>query len=267
MNKFKKIMDEYDKQYAFIDECGNYGFDFAKPGVSSHFIISAIIVTESQLYELEKAIENIRKFYFQTGEMKSSGIGNNYKRREKILSDIATLNFHHYSVVIDKKRIFTDSGLMYKKSFIKYLNSMLHKELKLAFPKLRLVSDTHGSKEFMSSFANYVESRNQPNLFEEYEFGFVNSKSNVLVQLADIVAGTLSFKYEEKRDSSLFPKFFSYIKEKCIGLVEWPICYENYIYEYERLNNNDFDKVIYANSMRLVINYLENNKKSDVFVD
>lgn len=116
MDKYKKIIDDFDKQYAFIDEYGNYGFDFTKSGVSTHFIISAIIVDESKLSELEKAVENIRKIYFQSGEMKSSGIGKKHKRREKILSEIATLNFHHYSVVIDKRKIFTDSGLMYKKS-------------------------------------------------------------------------------------------------------------------------------------------------------
>jgi len=264
LEKYKNTMDKSEKQYAFIDEYGNYGFNFEKKDVSSHFIITSIIVPESKLETMELAVEYIRKKHFQTGEIKSSKIGNNHKRREKILSEISLLDFHYYSVVIDKKRIFTDSGLMYKGSFIKYLNSMLHKELKHTFPKLQLISDNHGKKEFMDGFVKYVNERNQPNLFEEYEFGFCNSKSSVLVQLADLISGTIAFNYEKSKDNSVYENFKPHIVYKMIGLVKWPIRFEQYIHEYEKHNKGIHDDIIYSNSIRLVIDFIKENEGSEV---
>ncbi len=263
MNRLFSIISDTEKEYAFIDECGNFGFDFDKPGVSSHYIISAVVVSESKISDLEQGVEAIRKKYFQTGEMKSSGISKNQKRREALLSEISKLDFHHYTVVIDKRKINLTSGLIYKKSFIKYLNSMLHKELKITFPKLQLISDTHGNKDFMREFEKYVNERNQPNLFEEYEFGFINSKSNVIIQLADIIAGTISYNYEESKDKTLFKRFYSFIEDKTLSIVEWPKGYEDFTYEYERYSDGGYDKIIYMNSQRLVIDYINKNENSD----
>ena len=39
--------------YAFIDEFGNNGLDFTNPQISSHFIVTAIIVEENDIPILE----------------------------------------------------------------------------------------------------------------------------------------------------------------------------------------------------------------------
>ena len=59
-------------QIAYIDEFGNNGLDFDKEGVSETFIVTAIIVSEEKLENLEAELEKIRKANFQTGEIKSS---------------------------------------------------------------------------------------------------------------------------------------------------------------------------------------------------
>lgn len=38
-----------EKIHVFLDEAGAFGFDFSKPNCSSHFIIVAALVNESQL--------------------------------------------------------------------------------------------------------------------------------------------------------------------------------------------------------------------------
>ena len=49
--------DLMGKTFAFIDESGNIGLDFEKPGNSKMFIIVAIIVREDDLQNLEALIE------------------------------------------------------------------------------------------------------------------------------------------------------------------------------------------------------------------
>lgn len=58
-------------KFAFVDEFGQYGFNFESESSSTHFIVSAIIVDECDLGKVSAGVEEIRKYYFQTGEMKS----------------------------------------------------------------------------------------------------------------------------------------------------------------------------------------------------
>lgn len=75
---------------AFIDECGNFGFDFDSEGVSKYYILCAVIVKNSELSQLHNAVLKVKENNgFKDTEIKSSAIGNNYKRRSKI--------FHHIS--------------------------------------------------------------------------------------------------------------------------------------------------------------------------
>ena len=74
-----------EREYAFTDEYGNFGWDIDNPTVSSHYIITAIIVKESDLDTYTTMAETIRKKYFQTGEMKSKNISTNHRRRQKII--------------------------------------------------------------------------------------------------------------------------------------------------------------------------------------
>ena len=53
-----------NKKYAYIDEFGSYGFEFSKDNVSTHFILTAIIVEDSKKDELEAKVEEIRKKYY-----------------------------------------------------------------------------------------------------------------------------------------------------------------------------------------------------------
>ena len=77
-----------NRKYAFIDEFGAFGYDFGNLGCTSHFLISAVIVDESNLSFVSERVESIRKRYFQQGEMKSSKIGKKHKRRISILNEL-----------------------------------------------------------------------------------------------------------------------------------------------------------------------------------
>ena len=127
-------------QYAFCDEFGAFGFAFDKPNVSTHFIITAIIVNENDLASLCNSVEAIRKKYFQTGEMKSSHLKNNHTRIRKLLDDLIPLPFKIYYLVVDKRKIYEQSGLRYKAPFYKFLNQMVYNALQVSFNQLTIVA-------------------------------------------------------------------------------------------------------------------------------
>jgi len=188
--------------YAFTDESGNHGFNFENEGVSTFFIVTAILVAENNLSKIENEVESARKKYFQTGEMKSSLVGKNHKRRNVILRELLNSDFKIFSVVVDKQKIYKDSGLMYKESFYKFVNNLVHKELRYAFKKLAVCADEIGGNEYMKGFCKYVRDNEEiPDLFGEREFYFENSKNSVLIQLADFISGTLACVYERGKQN------------------------------------------------------------------
>ena len=85
-----------EKVYAFTDEYGAFGWEIDNPSVSTHFIITAIIVKESDLVDFTQKSEILRKKHFQTGEIKSSKIGKEHSRRLRILADLQDIPFLGY---------------------------------------------------------------------------------------------------------------------------------------------------------------------------
>ena len=239
---------------AFADEFGNNSFKFSTE--STHFIIASIIVNYKDLDEFYLEVEKIRSKYFQKGEIKSSKIKDNHKRRLLILKEIVNLKFNIYSVVVDKSLLYGE-GFKYKKSFYKYLNGILYKELYKTFPKLELKVDEYGGNEFMLEFKEYVRQNHIRTLFEGSEF-FVNESGKELgVQVADLIAGTLGYIFDEHKKSSYSAEFLKIISDKIISINHFPKVYK--LNEYFEVNNTDvlYDQAITELSLRSIFDYLD----------
>lgn len=262
INNIIKAHGESKRLYGFIDEFGNYGFDFSKDGVSSHFIVTAILIEESKIDKLESEVSLIRDKYFRNGEIKSSKLSKNDKRRFSLVSEVAKLDFKFVSLIVDKREIFGDSGLRYKDPFTKYLPGILYKELYTSFPKLQLVADQIGKKEYMDRFREYVLERNEPNFFNDYEFGFDNSKSNTIIQLADVVSGVLALNFDENKIIDDYEKYHKLLSLHQISLYNWPIRYEAYIHKFEKLNKGKYDHIVLLQTMKLVDKFIKENEES-----
>jgi hypothetical protein len=253
-----------DLQYAFIDEFGNYGFDFDEKNVSTHLIIVSILVKGSDKEIVEQEMEKVRQKYFLTEEMKSSKIENNDNLRIQILNDIKDLPFHVYAYLIDKRKIREDSGVTFKKTFIKFFNRLVYEDLIKTFKQLDLVADENGTKEFMAEFKDYIKRTSIPDLFSYSTFGFNNTKSDILLQLADFIAGTIAKGYDKTQYSEHYSSFYKMIKHKIIAINLWPHDYKNFLYDYKS-DNPDFkyDEVILKQAVNLAYHYIEENRKSE----
>jgi hypothetical protein len=252
-----------DIQFAFIDESGDYGFDFENKDVSTHFIIVSILVKESNKEILEQEMEKIKQKYFQAEEIQSSKIENHHLRIQ-LLNELKDLPFNIYAYVVDKRKIREDSGITFEKTFIKFLNRLVYDDLNRTFDQLDLVLEEHGEKEFMNEFKNYINERSVPDLFNYSTFGFNHSNSEILLQLADLIAGTIAKGYNQTQDTEHYAHFYKIIKKKIIAINLWPQNYKNYLNDYISRNQDTvFDEVIFKQSVNLTLQYLEKNKKSE----
>lgn len=205
---------------AFADEFGNNSFDFENQG--SHFIVATVIVKNENLETLREQINEIRKRHnFQTGELKSSKVGPNHTRRLNVLQDVVKLDFSIYALVVDKRKL-SGQGFGYKKSFYKFLNNLLYKELFRTFPSLDLYVDEHGGNDFMREFKKYVERNHSRTLFSGANFNIQNSRFTEVIQLADFVAGTLGYVFDETKKSENSDHFIKALNPLISSLNYFP---------------------------------------------
>ena len=249
-------------QIAFIDEFGNNGLDFHSEGVSTHFIVTAIIIAKNQLVTIEPIVDKVRSKHFQNGEMKSSKLKSNDLRRLKVLNDLNEVDYHIFSVVIDKRELQSE-GFNFKGSFYKFLHALVDRELFSVFPDILVVADEHGGKGFKEGFIKYIKKNHIPDLFNQSEFRFSNSKSDLMVQLADVITGTLARCYETRKISENRSKFRATLKGKITEIRFWPPDYRPLAYNPEKDFEN-YDSTIANLGINLAQQKLDQKKKSNI---
>ncbi|MEG0835605.1 MAG: DUF3800 domain-containing protein [Christensenellaceae bacterium] len=253
-----------ERVYAFTDESGAFGWQLDNPSVSTHFIIGAIIVRGSDLESVRGQVEEVRKRYFQTGEMKSSSIGKNHARRKRILADLLKIDFSVFAVVIDKSQLVDAKGLKYKGSFYKWTNNVVHKELKHAFRQVTIVADEIGGSDYMQSFSKYVKERQDiPNLLNDADFRFENSRNNVLIQLSDLISGSLAFDFDFHRGDT--KQNYRKMLEKKLARIElYPKTIETYTVDTSAMAEN-YDLEIADICLRQALIFIGLYEDSDDF--
>lgn len=246
-----------DIQYAFINEFGHYGFDFDQPETSTHFIIVSILVKGTDKEFLEQEVERIKRKHIYKKEMDDS-------LRMELLQDLKDLPFKVYAYVIDKRKIREDSGVTYEKTFIKFFNRKIFDDLYRTFDTLDLVAYEQGAKEFMQEFIAYVKQKCVPDLFNYSTFGFNSSESDILLELAEFIAGTIAKGYDAKHHSNQYPSFYRLLKNKTITINLWPHDYKHYLYDYHyEKTDSETDQIIIKQAVNLAYQYIEKHRKSE----
>jgi len=211
---------------AYIDESGNHDLSTEKDGASKYFLVLAVVVEEAAVPELTASVMSIKEEFFGSGEMKSSRVKED--RRTRVLNALKPLPFRFYAVAVDKSRIDRDSGLAYKTSFIKFANGRLYGALFQNLTELTVHADGHGGSEFIESFKKYIETVHTPDLFSRPHVEIVDSRAQVLVQLADFLVGTAAKIYEEKATADARKVFLDFLAAKRIRIDEWPPRFESH---------------------------------------
>lgn len=250
---------------AYIDEYGGYGFDFSKAGNSKQYIIVAVLIKQSDIPNVTEALKAISKNHFGGSEIKSNNVKGDNKRRTTVLKELLKLPFQYVAFIVDKESLFSDSGLTKsKKTFIKFLNEHFYDHLSVVYPKLNVVADEVGQNDFVTEFLSYVKKHQKsPSLFDEHSFRMVNSKEEQCVQIADFIAGTLSYVYEEDRKLKV-PKEFDYLKmidSKNARTIFFPKSYDESLFQHKD-ESDSYNKAIAETSYRQAIAFLEKYGKN-----
>lgn len=229
-------------KYVFVDESGNESLDLGQSGVSNHYIVVAVVVDLEEHAATMEVFERVRREQFQKTEMKSTLIGENHDRRRRILDALAAAPFGLYVLDVDKRDL-TSQGFNFWRSFIKNLHGRLYKNICKDFPSVHVQADRIKSPWFVRELQAYVEKINTTPLFNTTLWEFVDSKSNVGVQAADVIAGTLALC---ERDGWT-PRCRGYIhvlKERVRHFDRYPQPLAPYTVQPEADHDNRFDAAI-----------------------
>lgn len=91
-----------------------------------------------------------------------------------------------------------------KKTFYKFIYQQLYADLLNSIHNIAIHPDEVGSKQDLEEFARYYYRKAEEySLFHDIDFAFDDSKNSLLVQAADLVAGSIAKNIDTTRISTI----------------------------------------------------------------
>ncbi len=192
----------------FIDESGDPGFK-TKKGSSLHFVIVLIIFNDTlEAEETALAIKKLKKRLNKSTKFEFKFNKCNRKLRENFLYTIKDYNFRIRAIVFDKEKIYSPHLRTNKESFYNFaLRQVLeHNNKTIINAKIRL--DGRGEKEFRKQLTTYLRRHlNSDSKKIMKNLRFRDSKRDVLIQMADMIAGSIRRYFDHNiRDWNVYRK-------------------------------------------------------------
>jgi len=179
------------KQLVFVDDSGDPGF---KGASSSHFVVTCAIFMDDLVAE-EVALV-MRKYRRSIGwdderEFKFAKMKKDYIK--ELLRLVSKFDFEISAVVVDKSKIKTSSPKNFYNIVIKEL--LTRTPLKNASVRI----DGHGGTNYIKAAPVYF--RKTANVKERkiIDVRYADSRENVLIQLADLIAGSIFRSTQTKK--------------------------------------------------------------------
>lgn len=196
------------KTLVFIDDSGDPGFKFDS-GSSHFFVISAIIFNDT--LEAEKTavlIKTLRRTLSFSDNMEFKFNKSKKEIRVKFLEAVKNCDFKVRSIVFNKKLLRSEELKNNKNSFYSYAIKTLLKYSNDSVLDASIKLDGGGDRSFKRSFVAYLrKTLNEKERKIINNFKFVDSKENILIQLADMVVGSIRRSYDkDKTDSDVYKK-------------------------------------------------------------
>jgi len=169
--------------------------------------------------------------------------------------------FNYGAVIIDKRAIDKNTGLIYGTSFFKFCHNILFSHLLSPFNRVFIRLDNYGSTEYMESFKRYVFNRQtQISFFNDYDVDFINSKASRFVQLADFLAGTIAKVFDEylkTNDTQMSNTYWRFLRgtERNMWTNGWP---PKYIHVEARHDTSQLDdELIESKAINTIVGFIE----------
>jgi hypothetical protein len=192
------------KQLVFIDDSGDPGFKLGK-GSSSHFVIACVIFDDAldaeetalimKRYRRELNWSDHREFKFNKTKKDITS---------ELLKRLQSGNYRIRAICMDKSKIRSHELRHKQGSFYNYaIKEVLSKTNDLHGADIRL--DGHSGREYRKGAITYLKREINSKSKKISRVKFVDSKTNNLIQLADLVAGSiLRSKQSDKSDANRY---------------------------------------------------------------
>ncbi|MCK5459933.1 DUF3800 domain-containing protein [Candidatus Parcubacteria bacterium] len=190
----------------FIDDSGDPGFKLNK-GSTTHFIISMVIFDDE--LEAEKTAVAIKELKRKIGFREQTEFRFFKTRKDfriKFLKTINKFDFRIRCLVVDKSIIYSNELKKDKNSFYAYFIKEVLKNNNNSILNAKIRMDGSGNRIFRRNFFTYLRKElNSKNRKIMLNCKMVDSKNNVLVQLADMVAGSINrAQNKNKKDYNIY---------------------------------------------------------------
>ncbi|MCL2085315.1 DUF3800 domain-containing protein [Candidatus Saccharibacteria bacterium] len=183
------------KQYIFIDDSGDPGLVKSN---TTRFVVAAVLVVDRQnLDYLTAAIDGFRAGlrWSNLDEFKFSST------RKSVIKDllqfIRQFKFESYAVVIDKAKITGAPHLPENETLYDYAMKELLLKLELSEPTI--VIDGAIGKKHAEKTRTYLRQALKRHGVGKSKISFTDSRRDTMVQLADIVAGSVARSLDAKK--------------------------------------------------------------------
>ncbi|MDP2637655.1 MAG: DUF3800 domain-containing protein [Candidatus Levybacteria bacterium] len=183
----------------FIDDSGDPGFKIEK-GSSVVFVIALVIFDDD--LEAEKTaveIKQLKRDLKFPDDVEFKFHQSRIQVKRKFLQKVSRHKFRIRAIVVKKENIRSPFLTSNKGSFYNYIVMQVLRNSKKNIKKAKLKFDRRGEKRIRDNLRVYLsrELDNRSNhIFEDLKF--VDSKTNVLIQFADMVAGAIGSYYKNK---------------------------------------------------------------------
>lgn len=201
----------------FIDESGDPGLKI-NAGSSRYFIVALVafedreeaLAVDDRIALLRKEQKFPARFEFHFNKMKPA-----YRRM--FLEAVAPYNFFYFGVVIDKAKL-TES---FKESIYKYACGLLLENAKPRLNNAIVIVDGSESKRFRHELKSYLIRRLKDDSGKCFikKVRILDSTTTNLLQLADMVVGSVARSFSGKKDSR---EYRSLIAHREMNVEVWP---------------------------------------------
>ncbi|PJE61520.1 hypothetical protein COU87_04125 [Candidatus Roizmanbacteria bacterium CG10_big_fil_rev_8_21_14_0_10_39_12] len=199
----------------FIDESGDPGFKILR-GSSPHFVIALVVFDEDlnaeeaalKIKKLRKSLKKPYSFEFKFNKC-------NRKLRTAFLSEIRSTTYRIRAIVFNKETMYSAHLRNNKEDFYNFaLRQVLeHNNKTIKNAKIRI--DGRGERAFRQQLTKYLrQSLNSQTKIVMKNVRFRDSKKDVLIQMADMIAGSLRRYYDKNTtDWNIYRKIIKHQEE------------------------------------------------------
>jgi len=192
----------------FIDDSGDPGFK-VKKGSSTAFVICCVIFDDD--LEAEKtaiAIKEFRRDVKKSDQYEFKFNKSNRKIREGFLKAVRNQHFRVRAIVVRKDLVRSELLRNNKDSFYRYIIKLVLKNNFGTITNAKVKIDGSGDREFIRELITYLRrDLNKGTRPIVADIKIKNSKNNVLIQLADMIAGSINRTTQnDKTDKDVYYK-------------------------------------------------------------